>query len=40
VQALAYIYCEDEPGRRSTALPTDEARIVANIAKPPEPQGK
>ena len=37
-QSLAYIYFEDEPGRRSAAkLPTkDEARrIAANIAKSP-----
>ena len=38
-QALAYVYYEEEPGRRSTAklLSKDEARrIAANIAKLPE----
>jgi hypothetical protein len=37
-QALAYVYCEEEPGRRATAklLTRDEARrIAANIAKLP-----
>jgi hypothetical protein len=38
-QALAFIYCEDEPERRATAklLTRDEARRIAvNIAKLPE----
>jgi hypothetical protein len=38
-QALAFVYCEDDPGRRTTAKPLtrDEARrIAANVAKLPE----
>jgi hypothetical protein len=42
-QALAYVYFEDEPGRRSAAklLSKDEARkIASNIAKLPGVVGK
>jgi hypothetical protein len=38
-KALAFVYCEDEPGRRTTGklLTRDEARRIAvNIAKLPE----
>jgi hypothetical protein len=38
-QALAFVYCDDDPGRRTAAklLTRDEAkRIAANIAKVPE----
>ncbi len=38
-QALAFVYCEDEPGRRTTGklLTRDEARrIAANIAELPD----
>jgi hypothetical protein len=38
-QALAFVYCEDDPGRRTTAklLTRDEARRIAiNVAKLPK----
>jgi hypothetical protein len=38
-QAVGYVYCEDEPGRRSAAklLTRDEARRIAvNIGKLPD----
>jgi hypothetical protein len=34
-QALAYVYYEEESGRRSAAKLLDEARIAVNIAKLP-----
>ena len=41
-QALAFVYCEDDPGRRTTAklLTRDKARrIAAGIARLPELSG-
>jgi hypothetical protein len=36
-QALAYVYFEDQPGRRSAAKQRDEARrIVAHISNLPD----
>jgi len=37
-QKLAYVYYEEEPGRRSSAKPLtkDEARVVTNVAKLPD----
>jgi len=35
-QALAYVYYENEPGRRSAAKLLSKDRIAANIAKLPE----
>jgi hypothetical protein len=36
-QALAFVYCEDEPGRRTTAklLTRDEARRIAEALSEP-----